>query len=81
MNQDDFLIAVSKALEVDRTKINMKLKIGDLEEWDSLGHLTILSSLDSLTEGKASEINNFGALESLQQIWTALNDAGLTKKI
>jgi hypothetical protein len=79
MNQDDFLMVVSKALEVDRDKINMKLKIGDLEEWDSLGHLTILSSLDGITGGKASEINNFGALESLQQIWIALNDAGLTK--
>jgi acyl carrier protein len=77
MNQKEFLIAISEALEVDPNIINMELKLGDLEEWDSLGHLTILSNLDSLTGEKASEIKDFGSLGSLQAIWNALVSAGL----
>ena len=77
MNQKEFLGIISEALEVDPSIINMNLKLGDLTEWDSLGHLTILSNLDSLTGEKASEIKDFGSLDSLQAIWNALVNAGL----
>lgn len=77
MNQKEFLIAISEALEVDPDNININLKLGDLEKWDSLGHLTILFTLDSLTGEKASEIKDFGSLGSLQDIWDALVNAGL----
>lgn len=77
MNQTEFLKAISEALEVDVALINMNLKLGDLEEWDSLGHLTILSNLDVLTNEKASEIKDFGSLGSLEAIWSALVNAGL----
>lgn len=77
MNQKEFLIIISQALEVDQNVVNMRLKLGDLTEWDSLGHLTILSQLDSLTGEKASEIKDFGSLRSLEAIWDALVNAGL----
>ena len=77
MNKNEFLKAISEALEVDGALINMNLKLGDLEEWDSLGHLTILSNLDALTNEKASEIKDFGSLGSLQAIWDGLVKAGL----
>lgn len=53
----------------------MDLKIDDIPEWDSLGHLTILSYLDDLTEGKAAEIGNLGVMESLNEIWNAFVQA------
>lgn len=77
MNKIEFLKAISEALEVDPSLINMELKLGDLEEWDSLGHLTILSNLDALTNEKASDIKDFGSLGSLEEIWGALVKAGL----
>jgi len=79
MNQNEFLKAISEALEVNPDLVNMDLKLGDLEEWDSLGHLTILSNLDSLTNEKASEIKDFGSLGSVQDLWKALVDAGLAR--
>jgi hypothetical protein len=77
VNQSEFLKAVSEALEVDQSLVNMELKLGDIAEWDSLGHLTILSNIDALTNEKASEIENFGSLGSLIEIWNALLDAKL----
>ena len=77
MNQREFLNAVAEALEVDPSRINIDLKLGDLSEWDSLGHLTILSNLDALTGEKASEIKDLGSLGSLNEIWKALVKEGL----
>jgi len=77
MNQERFLSAIAEALEVDPSVVNMELKLGDLAEWDSLGHLTILSNLDSMTGEKASEIKDFGSLNSLRAFWNALVNAGL----
>ena len=56
MKKNDFILAVASALEVEKGLITMDLKIDDIPEWDSLGHLTILSHLDDITDGKAGEI-------------------------
>lgn len=77
MEKKDFLIAIASALEVNEDLIHIDLKIDDIPEWDSLGHLTILSYLDDLTDGKAGEINHLGSMESLSEIWTAFCEAGL----
>jgi hypothetical protein len=75
MNKNDFIVAIASALEVEISVITMDVKIDDIPEWDSLGHLTILSYLDDLTEGKAAEIDNLGVMESLNEIWNAFVQA------
>jgi hypothetical protein len=77
MKQIEFINVVASALGVDSSTVTMDLKIGDIREWDSLGHLTILTSLDAYTGEKASEISNFGSLDSLSALWSALVNAGL----
>ena len=77
MKKNDFIAAISSALEVEADVVTMNLKIGDIPQWDSLGHLTILSSLDNLTHGKAADISNLGSMESLRDIWSAFVEAGL----
>ena len=77
MEKNDFINAVISALEVEPSVITMDLKIDDIPEWDSLGHLAILSSLDELTDGKAGEINGLGSMESLNDIWNAFVEAGI----
>lgn len=79
MNQIDFKKLVSKALTVKNTKINMKLKMGDLKEWDSLGHLAILNALDKSTKGKTSKIKGLGTTTSLNKIWDKLKKNNLAK--
>jgi acyl carrier protein len=77
MNKITFLNLIATALEVEVSHISMDTKINDLPEWDSLGHLTIMSSIDSITNEKASEINDFGTLTSVSDIWDALVNANL----
>jgi hypothetical protein len=79
MNQKKFIELVGKSLNVEISKINMNLKLGDIEEWDSLGHLSILTSLDKVTKGKSSKIPGLGTKESLKKIWKKLEDNKLTK--
>jgi acyl carrier protein len=77
MKKNDFIVAIASALEVKVDVVTMDLKIDDIPEWDSLGHLTILSYLDDLTDGKAGDISNLGTMESLRDIWSAFVEAGI----
>jgi hypothetical protein len=77
MKKNDFINAVTSALEIEPNVVTMDLKINDIPEWDSLGHLTILSYLDELTDGNAAEINGLGSMESLNDIWQAFVEAGI----
>ena len=44
-----------------------------LEEWDSLGHLTLLSAIDQATDGKASRIKGITELASLSDLYAAIS--------
>ena len=35
-----------KSLSVDESKVNDKLKYNDIPEWDSIGHMTLMSGLE-----------------------------------
>ena len=45
---------ISKSL---KTKITINSNTNNIESWDSIGHLEILASLDKLSKGKISKIN------------------------
>jgi hypothetical protein len=80
MKKNDFILAIASALEVDKELIKMDLKMDDIPEWDSLGHLTILTHLDDMTDGKAGEISNLGSLDKLEDIWNEFVKAGLAEE-
>jgi acyl carrier protein len=48
----ELLNLISKALNVPAKKINDKSKSMDFEEWDSLGQLAIITSIDKKFKGK-----------------------------
>jgi len=37
-----------KSLSIKKEKINKKLKYNDIPEWDSIGHMTLISSLEEV---------------------------------
>lgn len=39
--------AFAKSLSLDESKIDDKLKYNDIPEWDSIGHMTLISELES----------------------------------
>ena len=57
MTENEFLVCVAKALELELEQISLETIAEDLEAWDSLGHLTILFALDKASGGKASKID------------------------
>ncbi|MDC1158791.1 hypothetical protein OAT08_04420 [Pelagibacteraceae bacterium] len=79
LNKEKLFNLLSKALKVPKKKINMKLKVGDIEEWDSLGHLEILMKIDKETKGKASKIKNLSSSESVENIFESLKKNNLLK--
>ena len=51
LNKEELLSLISKALKVSKKTINMSLKVGDIEEWDSLGVLSVMTALDKKYKG------------------------------
>ena len=45
-NLDKYNNAFKTALSLDEAKINKDLKYNDIPEWDSIGHLTLMSELE-----------------------------------
>ena len=35
-----------KSLSIDKSKFNEQIKYNEIEEWDSIGHMTLMSSLE-----------------------------------
>lgn len=60
--EDKLLDIIAEALEIDKKRLNLNTAKSDIEEWDSLGHLIILSMVESefkikIPFEKANEIN------------------------
>lgn len=79
MNKTKFLVLASKSFGVKINKISINLKLNEIEEWDSIGHLTLLSNLDKATKGKTSKIKGLGTQKSLKKIWDILKKKELVK--
>jgi acyl carrier protein len=64
MDEKKIISIVSKAL---KAKLNAKSTIYNTEQWDSLGHLSILSALQKVTKGKSSKID-LTEVQSIKQL-------------
>ena len=51
-----------------------------IENWDSLAHLNILSSLDNLTKGKSSKLDGLTRADSVKSIIKILSKEKLVNK-
>jgi len=67
--KQDLVNALSQALD---TPIDENASTLNVEEWDSLGHLAILQTLDEATEGKSSSIPGLAAALSVNEIYDLL---------
>jgi|TARA_B110000263_G_C15286542_1_gene501089 acyl carrier protein len=77
INKLTLISLIAESLEVDEADIDENASNETIEEWDSLGHLSILSALDDLTDGKASELNGLADSLSLNDLIKTLSAAGL----
>jgi acyl carrier protein len=74
MNQIELITALGKSisenLSEDSTTQNSK-------NWDSLGHLSILTTLSKVTDGRSDLIPEISNVQSIQEILLLLGDAKL----
>jgi acyl carrier protein len=76
MKESDFLQIISRALELDNgVIISLNSTQSDLEGWDSLGHLAILSALDAATAGSISNVAGLSEFTTLQDLYIAVLSA------
>ena len=79
LKKDQLFNLISKSLKVPKKTINMTLKLGDIKEWDSLGHLEILIKIDKETKNKAGKIKNLSSCDSIKKIYDTLKKNKLAK--
>ena len=68
ISEEDLKKIIAKSLNVKPTKIVNDLNSNKMEEWDSLGQLSIISSLDKKFKGKIdlSKIANFNSYKDIK---------------
>lgn len=76
MDDKKLFSLIKKSLKINQD-VNDKSSDKNIEEWDSLGHLSILSALDKATKGKASKIKNLSDATSVQKIKKILKQKNL----
>ena len=45
-NKDKYIKIFIKSFSIDEKKFNEKIKYNDIPEWDSIGHMTLMSDLE-----------------------------------
>jgi acyl carrier protein len=67
MKNDDLCTLIKEALDAD-DKIDINSSSDNVPEWDSLGHLSVLTALDDATDGKASSLSDLSEATSVIKI-------------
>ena len=77
--QELFRIA-EDALALDEGSLSLESSSENIEDWDSLGHITILGALDDVTEGKSADIVDLTQATSMSEIANLLEEHGLLEQ-
>ena len=77
ISENEVLEIVRNALEIENEDIGLDSSPDNLEAWDSIGHLSILASLDSALDGKAAGIADLATADSVRKILRVLKDNAL----
>tara|TARA_Y100000294_G_scaffold155695_1_gene156122 strand:+ start:82 stop:318 length:237 start_codon:yes stop_codon:yes gene_type:complete len=77
LSQKKIIEIISKSVQ---QKVDLKSSSKNIEGWDSLAQLNILSSLDKITKGKSSKIEQLTELNSVKGIIQILLKKNLIKK-
>jgi acyl carrier protein len=73
---EGLITIITNALDADDV-ITEDSSTDNIPEWDSLGHLSVLTSLDQATEGEASAISDLGDASSVKDIISILKKENL----
>ena len=63
---------IAKALGIDVSKISLETTSNDLEEWDSLGHLSLLMELDNNFDTVSEKAPQLASASTVKEIVDAV---------
>ena len=77
ISEKEVLEVIQKALGLDAKLITSESSVWNVNEWDSLGHLGILTFLDELFGGKIAGIKDMAKADSVRKILQILKNNSL----
>ena len=77
INEETITALIGNALRIDTNLISINSSSESVEEWDSLGHLSILESLDRHFDGKVANIIELASSNSVKKILSILRKNSL----
>jgi len=77
MTDNDVLEVIRRALNPKNAQITFDSSMDNVEEWDSLGHLSILVALDKVFDKKVGQIKEMASANSIKKILQLLKDNSL----
>ena len=78
MTEKDLIQLVKKSLKT-KQKIDINSNSNNVEEWDSVGQLVLLSNLDKKLKGATSNITQIATANSVKKILSILKRNKLVK--
>ena len=77
MKVEDVLVAIAQGLEVDSGTVTLDSTTETIEDWDSLGHCSVLSALDDASDGKSADLIDLTQAASVEEIMNILRAGGI----
>jgi len=77
VSEREILKGIQNALNPKGGSITVDSSTSNVEEWDSLGHLGVLVTLDQIFDGKVASIKEMATAGSVQKILQVLKDNSL----
>lgn len=75
INKREVIDVISNALNIENKLVTIDSSSENLEEWDSLSHLSILVALDQWSDGKASKMTDLATATSVKDIIDVFNES------
>ena len=72
INQKTLFQIIENSLELKEGDVNLESSSSNINNWDSLGHLSILVAIDKETSGKAANISELASAQTVQTIFDVL---------
>lgn len=77
MNTEQLYKAIEESISIDKNEISDETSTENTAGWDSLGHITLLSTLDELTDGKSADIPEMANVSSVLELKNILQENNL----
>ncbi len=77
VSEQEVLAVIQEALGLDAKSITLESSVLNVNEWDSLGHLGILTALDKFFVGRVATIKDMAKANSVSKILQILKNNSL----